>query len=268
MLRVFYILNLLMVVLLCVSKSNSAASADVATPIIPPAFESYGGGDYNVYGVALYSNTVWSVDGAITDPGFRLRLSSLTHAYGRSGGSVFSGAFAPSSAKTAIDVMGGYAFGQGDVWFKVFAGVSAVTEVNRVKTGNGWKPFEIYGNEVYSAKLSLESWWRINHRLWASADLNWTGQGNDTAFYSRIGYDVIRFQSGLTLSLGAEVGGVTSALKDHGNQKYSSSDSAKGGGLFQVRYGYHDFTFSAGLSENHGEGEVRPYAALSYGQKF
>ena len=90
----------------------------------PPRFEVNVGGDYYGRGVSLYSTSIWSVAGPVTEPGFRLRADGLASLYGETNTRVFSNGFLPGSTTALGDLMAGYQYNRGSLWLKFYGGVA------------------------------------------------------------------------------------------------------------------------------------------------
>ncbi len=231
----------------------------------PPRFEVNVGGDYYGRGVSLYSTSIWSVAGPVTEPGFRLRADGLASLYGETNARVFSNGFLPGSTTALGDLMAGYQYNRGSLWLKFYGGV-AFQGQNRFFWDAGQQSVE----QNWGAKAAVESWWRPSPRLWASVDLSWLELNKQTTLHSRLAYEVTALERGASLSLGGEIGATRAdaGLFKEGKPLDQYGNFIRAGPLLSLRIGMHELSFSGGLSQNSGEVNWRPYATLSYGKKF
>jgi hypothetical protein len=161
--------------------------------------------------------------------------------------------------------MAGYQLNRGDLWLKLYAGAAYQNQTRLF-----WDLGASQQDRGWGAKAAIESWWRVNNRVWASADVSWLELNNETSLYSRLGYEILQLDSGLKLSMGGETS------LDLGNARHFKEgkhlddyDSfVRGGALLNIRYGVHDMTLTAGVSQSSEDAKWGPYATLSYGKKF
>lgn len=228
-------------------------------------FETYAGGDYSSRAASLWTSTVWSALGPITEPGLRLKLDGIGNVYGDTSAAVFSSAFLAADLKALGDVMVGYQLNRGSLWVKVYAGAAYQGQARII-----YEAGQIIQQQNWGAVGSVETFWRLNDRIWTSVNVSLLQIDLTTSMFSRAAYEIFQGENGLRLSIGAE-GGATASnanLFREGKRLDLYNDYLKGGGLINLRYGTHDLSLSGGLSQASDEAAWRPYISLSYGKKF
>lgn len=228
-----------------------------------PHFEVYTTGDYEGGAASLSSMVVWSPFGPVNQPGWRVRLDSLTDVYGSNNSGIFSNGFLPGGMSGLVDAMVGYQFNYNSLWLKLYAGA-----VYHDQTFIYSEIGAVAGNKSWGIAAALESWWRPAERVWTAIDVSWA----DTvgSLYAKAGYEVHRGDSGFVVSVGGEttIAGADARVFKEGKDLGLINDYLRGGGLLNFRYGSHELTLSGGLSEGSNEAAWHPYATLSYGKKF
>jgi hypothetical protein len=230
-----------------------------------PNLEMYAGGDYDGRAGALTSSIVWSPFDPVAAPGFRIKLDGLGSIYGNTNASIFSSNFLAADLKTFGGAMIGYQVNYGQLWLKLYAGAAY-----QVQTRAFWDAGQLVQQNAWGPAAAIESFWRLNDRVWASANVSWLKPGNTMSLYTRGAYEVYRGESGLKISAGAE-SGVTinnAGLFKEGRALDLYNDYIRAGPLLNLRYGLHDFSLSGGLSQASDEAAPRPYASIRYGRQF
>ncbi len=229
-----------------------------------PRFETYIGADYDGRAASLVSNTVWSVFGPITQPGFRLKLDGLADVYGNSNAAVFSSSFMAADLKSVSDIMTGYQFHWGAAWIKLYAGAAFQVQT-RVLSSVG----DITNEQNWGAAAAFQSYWRVSDRVWACMNASWLQPDNATSLYSRAAYEIYRSDGGFKISAGVEASLSINDANNFADGKalYLYDNYVRGGTLLNLRYGANDLSLSGGMSDASGDA-ARPYAAISYGRQF
>ncbi|MGO9170834.1 MAG: cellulose biosynthesis protein BcsS [Rhodomicrobium sp.] len=230
-----------------------------------PRFETYAGADYDSRSASLTTTAVWSLFGPVTQPGLRIKLDGLADAYGETAASVFSGGFQVAGLKGDGDLMAGYLFERDPLWIKVYAGAAYQLQARLV-----WQAGQIVKQEIWGAAGTVESYWQVSDRAWASAGASWMQPDNTTSLYSRAAYEIYRSTGGLRISAGAEAALTVSNADDfkEGRALDLYDDYVRGGALINLRYGANDFTVSGGMSQASGEAAWCPYATVRFGRQF
>jgi hypothetical protein len=231
----------------------------------PPRFEVYSGAAYDVRGTDLYGDAVWSFGAPVTEPGFRLRAGLLTSIYGSTDSGVFTRGFQPADLGTLYDLMAGYQLNRGDVWVKFYAGAAYQSQMRLFETVG-----QLTQEQGWGAKAAIETWWNINRRLWTSADVSWLQLNNETSIYYRLGYEILRLDSGLKFSAGTEASAdfADAAHFKEGRHLGDEASFIRSGALLNFQYGKHDLTLTGGLAQSSEDAKWGPYATLNYGRKF
>jgi hypothetical protein len=227
--------------------------------------ENYATVDYSGRAAGLASSTVWSILGPIDEQGLRLKLDGFAGVYGESNASVISSAFMAANMKTLTDLMAGYQLHWDSLWIKLYAG-AALQRQTRLFSRYG----VVVSTQEYGATAAVETFWRGPGRLWGSMNLSWLQFDDTFSLYERAAYEVVRAGEGLNVSIGAETGTISKSANAYrlGRRLDVQERFVKGGALIDLRYFSHDLTLSGGMEEASSEGVWRPYATLSYGQKF
>jgi hypothetical protein len=230
-----------------------------------PTFETYATAEYSGRAAGVASSTVWSAFGPLDQPGFRFKIDGYANIYGESNASVFSSAFLAADVKMLTDVMAGYQLQWDRYWIKFYGGAALQTQ-----TRIFWEAGRMFSYENYGAVAAIETYWRGRGRFWASANVSWLQLDNTVSFYERVAYEAIRFEEGLQVSCGTEIGAIMKreTVYRTGARLYADDNFVKGGALLNFRFWSQELTVSGGLEKATDEGLWRPYATLSYGRKF
>jgi len=227
-------------------------------------FETYAGADYDGRAASLTSSTVWSPFGPLNEPGFRLKLDGLADVYGNSNASVFSSSFLAADVKGLGAIMAGYQLQIGSFWLKAYAGAAYEEQLMAF-----WTIGQLTTQQNWGAAGSLESYWQMTGRLWASIALSWIQPDNSGALYERVAYDF--YSAGdWKIAAGAEAGlmlGGADTFKE-GKALDDYNSYSRMGALLDIRYGANDLCVSGGLANASDDGSLRPYASIRYGRKF
>jgi hypothetical protein len=228
-------------------------------------FETYVTADYSGRAAALASSTVWSLFGAIDQPGFRLKVDGFASVNGENNANVFSSAFMAADLRALGDVMAGYQLNWDSIWVKFYAGAA-----HQVQTLAFWQAGQLVQEKSYGTTAAVETFWQGSSGLWASGNLSWLQFDNTTSFYGRIAYKIMHESEGLNLSVGAETGAMikNADIYKDGRRLDLYNEYVREGALLNFRYGSNDLTISGGFASASDEGAWRPYATISYGKKF
>ena len=259
--RISHFLQLLVAIVLCQLGHSYANEPEVKLP----RFEVYVGSDYYGRSVSLYSTSIWSIAGPVTEPGFRLRADGLASLYGETNARFLSNAFLPASTSALGDLMAGYQYNRGSLWLKFYGGVAF-----QGQTRLFWDAGQQNAAQSWGAKAAVESWWRPTSRVWTSVDLSWLELNKEITLHSRVAYDIGRFENGASLSLGSEIGATRADadVSKEGKRLDQYANFTRAGPLLNLRFGANELSFSGGVAQSSGDANWRPYATLSYGRKF
>jgi hypothetical protein len=255
--------SLVVAIFLFAFHCNRASATE--QEITAPRFEVYLGGDYLGRSASLYSTSIWSVAGPVTQPGFRLRASGLANFSGETNANVFSNGFLPANANVLGDLMAGYQYNQGSLWVKFYAGMAFQGQTRFL-----WDAAQQSIQQNWGPKTAIETWWRPTNRLWLSVNLSWLKPNDETGLNSRAAYEFTCLKGAASLSLGGEMGATRANANIFKEEKRLDqyNDYFRAGPFLSLRYGMHEFTVSGGFAEDSYSMARRPYATLSYGKKF
>jgi hypothetical protein len=242
-------------------KADEAGSA--------PRFETYAGADYDGRAASLYTSTVWSLFSPVNQEGFRLKLDGLANVYGNTNASVFSSPFTAAALKGIGDALAGYQFNCGPVWIKLYGGAAYQAQAQLF-----YDVGEIVQQRAWGGAAAVQTYWKVNDRVWSAFSASWLQPDNATSLYSRLAYEIYRSSGGLKISAGGEGSlSVNNAnLFKEGRALDLYDNYVRGGALINLRYGANDLSLSGGISGGmshaYGDEAIHPYATISYGRQF
>ena len=228
-------------------------------------FETYAGADYDSRSASLTTSTVWSFLGPVAESGPRIRLDGLANIYGETDANVFSRGFQAADLKGISGLMAGYQFEYGPLWYKLYAGAAYQLQARVI-----WQAGQVVEQQAWGATATMDIYWQVSDRVWASGGASWMQPDNASSLYSRGAYELYRASCGLKFSAGAEAAVAMSNADGfkEGRALNLYNDYVRGGALINLRYGVNDLTLSGGMSQASDEAAWHPYATLRFGRQF
>jgi hypothetical protein len=219
-----------------------------------PRLEAYTGIAASASGVTAYGTLIWSFAAPVSQAGWRVRAAAA-HGYSETDVEVTLEASAARHRyeTTDGDLALGYQADFGRLWLKLYGGVAFRESVDKL---NGQPAKQI---SETGALAIAEAWLRISDRIWASADVKWTGIDDGVSAFSRIGAHVGPRRQAVLFSAGLEAGVHAADIE---------AMSSKAGLFGQAQWGANELTLSGGLARSSQSDEWNAYGGVSYGRKF